>query len=135
MLAGITLDHAHAQGSGPSVEGKAAQAARPTKPIATPNSGSGNKPYYIEFRARSALSYGHTFAVIARVGEKLTKNNVHGLHPATESPVPWMIGHVIPVISEHGFSDGDIEDQYIIAKYRIYLTAAEHKKLMEQVAS
>jgi hypothetical protein len=88
------------------------------------------KPYYIEFRARAALTYGHTFAVIARNGEKLTAKNVVGLHPATESSLPWMIGHVIPVPSETGFSDGDIEDEYIIARYRVPLTEPEHEKLM-----
>src|SRR5882672_2740683 len=32
--------------------------------------------YFIEFRSRSALSYGHTFVVFGRVGEKLTGKNV-----------------------------------------------------------
>jgi hypothetical protein len=112
----------------------AAPGDRSQSPVAQ-NSRSAGKPYFIEFRARQALSYGHTFAVIARVGEKLTRHHVHGLHPATESSVPWMIGHLIPVVSETGWSDGDIEDQYITAKYRIYLTAAEYKKLMEQVGA
>ena len=147
MLAGFGIDYSNAQGSGAGATslttatqparttqpGRAAQAAAPAAPVAQNHAPSGGKPYYIEFRARNALSYGHTFSVIARVGEKLTKKNVHGLHPATDSVVPWMIGHLIPVVSEHGWSDGDIEDQYIIAKYRIYLTAAEHKKLMEHV--
>ena len=93
----------------------------------------GPRPYYIEFRARSALSYGHTFAVVARVGQKITAANVVGLHPFTESSVPWVLGHLVPVPSETGFSDGDIEDEYIIARYRVYLTEAEHKELMAYV--
>jgi hypothetical protein len=119
-----------------------AQTAAPlgTKTLASePASGSRSiakvsRPYYIEFRARSALSYGHTFAVIGRVGAKLTPNNVVGLHPITESSVPWMIGHVVPVPSETGFSDGDIEDLYIVARYRILLTVAEYKKLNEEIS-
>src|SRR3974390_1462221 len=51
------------------------------------------KPYFIEFRARVAQSYGHTFVVHGRIGQKVTGNQVVGLHPATESAVPWMIGH------------------------------------------
>ncbi len=87
------------------------------------------KPYFIEFRARAAQSYGHTFAVHGRLGQKITADQVVGLHPATESPIPWMIGHVILVPSETGASDGDIEDQYIIARYRILLTEAEYKRV------
>jgi hypothetical protein len=89
-----------------------------------------SKPYYIEFRARAAQSYGHTFAVHGRVGQKLTAGSVVGLHPASESPIPWMIGHLILVPSETGASDGDIEDQYIIAKYRIALTEPEYRRLV-----
>ena len=92
-----------------------------------------SKPYFIEFRARSALSYGHTFVVIGRSGQKLTKANVVGLHPVTESSIPWMIGHLFLVPSETGWSDGDLEDQYIIAKYRIPLSEPEYKSLMDYV--
>ena len=89
-----------------------------------------SKPYFVEFRARSALSYGHTFLVHGRVGQKITKKDVVGLHPATESSVPWMIGHIVPVVSETGASDGDYEDRYIIARYRVLLTEAEYKKTL-----
>lgn len=88
------------------------------------------KSYFIEFRARSAQSYGHTFAVHGRVGQKITANQVVGLHPFTESPIPWMAGHIILVPSETGASDGDTEDQYIIARYRILLTEQEHRRLV-----
>jgi hypothetical protein len=110
-----------------------------TEPAATvttaaPDAQKVGKPYFIEFRARSAMSYGHTFAVIGRSGQKLTKANVVGLHPATESSVPWVVGHFIVVPSETGWSDGDIEDQYITAKYRIPLNDVQYKKLMGYVS-
>ena len=88
------------------------------------------KSYFIEFRARAAQSYGHTFAVHGRVGQKITADQVVGLHPVTESPIPWMAGHIILVPSETGASDGDTEDQYIIARYRILLTEQEHRRLV-----
>jgi hypothetical protein len=88
------------------------------------------KSYFIEFRARAAQSYGHTFAVHGRVGQKITADQVVGLHPFTESPIPWMVGHIILVPSETGASDGDTEDQYIIARYRILLTEQEHRDLV-----
>ena len=92
------------------------------------------RPYFIEFRSRSALSYGHTFAVVGRVGSKITASNVVGLHPFTESSVPWVLGHLVPVPSEIGFSDGDIEDAYITMRYRIFLTAPEYQKLTVYLA-
>lgn len=100
-----------------------------TKPTAPKVS----KPYFIEFRARAALSYGHTFAVHGKVGQKTAQLKVAGLHPFTESSIPWMIGHLIPVPSETGASDGDTEDQYIIARYRVLLTEAEYKTLTEGI--
>jgi hypothetical protein len=110
---------------------RAAHAAMGT--TAAADAQKGGKPYFIEFRARSAMSYGHTFAVIGRNGQKLTKANVVGLHPATESSVPWVVGHFIVVPSETGWSDGDIEDQYITAKYRIPLNEVQYKSLMGYV--
>jgi len=97
------------------------------KPEATHPAG---KPYFIEFRARSAYSYGHTFLVHGRVGQKITRRDVVGLHPATESPTPWMIGHLIPVVSETGASDGDYEEPYVIARYRILLSEPEYKRIL-----
>jgi hypothetical protein len=101
-------------------------------PSAKPEQTAGNpaKPYFIEFRARSAYSYGHTFLVHGHVGQKITKRDVVGLHPVSESPVPWMIGHVIPVLSETGASDGDYEEVYVIARYRILLSEAEYKTIL-----
>ena len=96
-------------------------------PAAKPRAG---KPYYVEFRARSALSYGHTFAVYGRVGTKIGAGSyVAGLHPFTESSIPWMIGHLIPVISDTGAGDGDAEEFYVSARYRILLSKAEYAKL------
>ncbi len=92
--------------------------------------GKSKKPYFIEFRARSAHSYGHTFLVHGRTGQKITAKDVIGLHPAAESSVPWMVGHLVPVVSETGASDGDFEEAYVIARYRIGLTEAEYKKTL-----
>ena len=111
----------------------AAAPARTAATVTTAAVEKGGKPYFIEFRSRSAMSYGHTFAVIGRNGHKLTKDNVVGLHPATDSSVPWVVGHLIVVPSETGWSDGDIEDQYITAKYRIPLNDAQYKSLMGYV--
>jgi hypothetical protein len=98
--------------------------------ISADKPGKSKKPYFIEFRARSAHSYGHTFLVHGRTGQKITAKDVVGLHPAGESSTPWMLGHFVPVVSETGASDGDFEEAYVIARYRIGLTEAEYKKAL-----
>src|SRR5689334_21900910 len=37
--------------------------------------------YFVEFRSRYAVSYGHTYLVHGRVGHKITKKDVIGLGP------------------------------------------------------
>jgi hypothetical protein len=91
--------------------------------------------YYIEFRARSAESYGHTFAMFGRrdaQGNILTRE-VAGLHPASTSDVPYVLGHLIPVPSETGPSDGDLDDRYMTANYRIDLNRAEYENVLAYI--
>lgn len=80
--------------------------------------------YFIDFRSRYALSYGHTFVVFGKLAPngRIASSKVAGLHPAGDDPSNWTLGHFIPVKSETGASDGDTEDEYVTASYRIYLT-------------
>ena len=80
-------------------------------------------PYYIDFRARTAASYGHAFIWYGRTGDRSVE--VAGLHPATDSVIPYIIGHVVPVPAETGASYGDLDEEYLLASYRIYLTEAQ----------
>jgi hypothetical protein len=93
--------------------------------------------YYIEFRARSANSYGHTFASVGQLDASgnIATSEIVGLHPATESPIPWMIGHVLPVPSETGASDGDTEERYWTARYRIRMNKQRYDDLMVFIRS
>jgi hypothetical protein len=88
-------------------------------------------PYYVEFRARSAQSYGHTFLIHGRLDKQghILRKTVAGLHPFTESSIPWVVGHLVVVPSETGASDGDIDDQYTIARFRVALTAGEYRRV------
>jgi hypothetical protein len=121
------------QANARSTDTKASAATQPrqAEAAAKPSEGLPGRPYFVEFRARSAYNYGHTFVVHGRVGEPITAKSVVGLHPAGDS-VPWTIGHFIPVPSETGWSDGDVgyNDKYIIAKYRVYLTEAEYRTVL-----
>jgi hypothetical protein len=90
-----------------------------------------SRPYYVDFRARTAATYGHAFIWYGRVGEK--KIEVAGLHPASDSPFPYVLGHLIPVPSETGKSYGDLDEQYLTASYRIYLTEPEAKRVFAYI--
>jgi hypothetical protein len=99
---------------------------------------TGSKPYFIEFRARAAASYGHMYVLYGRVNgrDEIVKSRIAGLHPAGDaencfncSLFNWTIGHVVPVPSETGASDGDLEEKYVTARYRVWLTRAEYRKI------
>jgi hypothetical protein len=87
--------------------------------------------YYVDFRARTAASYGHAFVWYGRADSKQIE--VAGLHPATESVVPYILGHVIPVPAETGKSYGDLDDEYLTASYRVYMTESEAKRVFAYI--
>jgi hypothetical protein len=99
---------------------------------------TGSKPYFIEFRARAAASYGHMYVLYGRVNsrDEIVTSRIAGLHPAGDaencnncSLLNWTVGHVLFVPSETGASDGDLEEKYVTARYRVWLTRAEYKKV------
>jgi hypothetical protein len=91
--------------------------------------------YFIEFRARNALSYGHAFVVYGRLDPhgKMIDPQVGGIHPASTNTLPYMLGHFIPVPVEHGASDGDLEDEYVSARYRVILNEAEYTRVVAYI--
>jgi len=89
---------------------------------------SGSGQYYFEFRSRQAWDYGHTFVVFGRVGEAPTKNNVAGLSPKGDDPQMWLMGHYVPVPSDTGWTDGDLEDRYITSRYRVLVNKEQYDR-------
>jgi len=111
-----------------------ANAARP----ATARHTTTEKPairYFIEFRSRNALSYGHAFVVYGRLDPhgKMIDPQVGGIHPASTNTLPYMIGHFVPVPAEHGASDGDLEDEYVSARYRVILSEVEYNRVVAYI--
>ncbi len=99
--------------------------------------------YFIEFRSRNAASYGHMYVLYGRVNGagQIVKSEIAGLHPAGDaadcyncSVVPWTLGHLLFVPAETGPSDGDLEEKYVTARYRIWLSAAEYKDVSAYIA-
>jgi hypothetical protein len=87
---------------------------------------AGKGPYYVDFRARTAATYGHAFVWYGKTSERAVE--VAGLHPAGEV-LPYVLGHLMWVPSETGASYGDLDVQYLTASYRVYLNEADAKKV------
>jgi hypothetical protein len=98
-------------------------------PVVTTGSGD----YYIEFRARYAWDYGHTYIVHGRVGVPPNKSSVAGLSPVGDDSTAWVIGHYVPVPAETGWTDGDLEDKYVTARYRVLMSKDQYDRVMGYV--
>jgi len=112
-----------------------------TKYIKIPVSSTGcnaarapGKPYFVEFRARSALSFGHTFVLFGKLGEgnRFASYKIAGLHPKGGSD-NYTMGLWVPVTAETGPSDGDVDEQFMTARYCVTLTEAEYNRLVPYI--
>jgi hypothetical protein len=91
--------------------------------------------YYIEFRSRLAVSYGHTFTMFGRLNSRgeIATQEVAGLHPKGETGELWTLGHVVPVPAETGPSDGDLQEEFVSARYRIDLNKEEYDRIVAHI--
>ncbi len=87
-------------------------------------------PYYVDFRARTAASYGHAFVWFGKTTDK--KVDVAGLHPAGDA-TEFVVGHLLPVPAETGASYGDLDEQYLTASYRVYMNEADAKRVFAYI--
>ena len=120
-VTGLSLSVASAQTSSQSQNTRRAAAT------------SGSGQYYFEFRSRQAWDYGHTFVVFGRVGEAPSKNNVAGLSPKGDDPSMWVMGHYVPVPSDTGWTDGDLEDKYITSRYRVLVSKEQYDRTVAYI--
>ena len=93
-------------------------------------SGSAKGPYYVDFRARTAASWGHAFVWFGKTSERAVE--VAGLTPAGDT-LPYVIGHLMWVPSETGASYGDLDPQYLTASYRVYLNEPDAKRVFAYI--
>ena len=96
----------------------------------TPGSGSAKGPYYVDFRARTAASWGHAFVWYGKTSERQVE--VAGLTPAGDT-LPYVLGHLTWVPSETGASYGDLDPQYLTASYRVYLNEPDAKTVFAYI--
>lgn len=98
--------------------------------------------YFVEFRARNAASYGHMYVLYGRVNsrEQIVESHIAGFFPAGDrrdcvncSVFNWTIGHLFFVPSELGASDGDLEEKYVLARFRVWVTKNEYRKVVAYI--
>jgi len=129
--AGLQIQAASAERATAKPQTHANAASAVSSTSATPRNSAQKPMYYVDFRARTAASYGHAFTWYGRTDSK--KVEVAGLHPATDSVVPYILGHVIPVPSETGASYGDLDPEYVTASYRVLMDEAQGKRVFAYI--
>jgi len=135
VAAPITTAAAPAAGTGVAAAPRDSSAAAPPAHVPARSVSRLANRYFVDFRARTAASYGHAFIWYGRLTSqgKVGLIDVAGLHPATDNPVPYILGHIMPVPSEHGKSYGDLDEQYLTASYRVYLSEADAQRVFAYI--
>ena len=71
---------------------------------------------------------------------EIIRSEIAGFFPAGDaqhcedcSVYWWTIGHVLPVPSEIGASDGDLEEQYVLARFRIWIDRQQYQSLVAYI--
>lgn len=90
---------------------------------------------FIEFRSRYAYTYGHSFVIFGRLNQagQMVNPEVAGLAPKSDDPNVYVLGHLAPVPASTGWTDGDLEDAYRSASWRVLLTETEYRKVVASI--
>ena len=113
------------------VSGEASTESNSTPPSPRkPASRSARGPYYVDFRARTAASWGHAFVWYGKTSERAIE--VAGLTPAGDT-LPYILGHLTWVPSETKASYGDLDPEYLTASYRVYLNEADARRVFAYI--
>jgi hypothetical protein len=104
--------------------------ATPARPAMRTPSSSAKGPYYVDFRARTAASWGHSFVWYGKSSERAVE--VAGLTPKGDV-AEYMLGYITWVPSETGASYGDLDPDYLLSHYKVYLNEADAKKVFAYI--
>ncbi|HEX2257175.1 MAG TPA: hypothetical protein VHG92_10855 [Afifellaceae bacterium] len=109
--------------------------SKPPRSTAARSTQDSDKRHFIEFRSRYALSYGHAYVIFGRLNARgeMVNPEVAGLAPKSDAPSVYVAGHFLPVASSTGWTDGDLEDEYMTANWRVMLTEAEYDKVVADI--
>jgi hypothetical protein len=145
MLVGLGLAASILQSTAVSAQ----TISEPLSPVSTTaplaihsNRYSPRNHFFVEFRARNAASYGHVYVMYgeANARHEVIRSEIAGLGPAGDrgdclncSVYNWTLGHLIPVPGEIAATDGDLEEQYVLARYRIWIDETQYKRLVAYI--
>jgi hypothetical protein len=93
-------------------------------------SGAAKGSYYVDFRARTAASWGHAFVWYGKTSQREVE--VAGLTPAGDTAA-YVLGHLMWVPSETGASYGDLDPEYLTASYRVYLNEPDARRVFAYI--
>jgi hypothetical protein len=145
VLAGLGLAASPLQSTAVLAQGisEPLSSVSPAAPVAVySNKYSPRYRFFVEFRARNAASYGHVYVMYGETNSRheVIKSQIAGLGPAGDSShclncslSNWIMGHVVPVPGEIGATDGDLEEQYVLTRYRIWIDAAQYRRLVAYI--
>ncbi len=100
------------------------------RPAIRKPSPSAKGPYYVDFRARTAASWGHAFIWYGKTSERQVE--VAGLTPAGDT-ASYILGYFTWVPSDTGKSYGDLDPEYLTAHYKVYLNEADAKRVFAYI--
>lgn len=118
--------------AGTSPRATSSKTSKPEVVASQPNKSS---RYFIEFRSRYAYTYGHSYVVFGTLDArgKMVNPQVAGLAPKSDDPTIYMAGHMVPVEASTGWTDGDLEPEYMSAYWRVMLTEPEYRKIVAYI--
>jgi hypothetical protein len=110
----------------------AAPSVMPAPSRSTAGRSQAKQQHFIEFRSRYAYTYGHAFVIFGRLSKtgQMIAPQVAGLAPKSNDPNVYVLGHAMPVPSSTGWTDGDLEDAYRSASWRVMLNETDYKKVV-----
>ncbi len=107
-----------------------AASSNAVRPASRKPGASAKGPYYVDFRARTAASWGHAFVWYGKSSERAVE--VAGLTPAGDV-TEYVLGYITFVPSETGASYGDLDPEYLTAHYKVYLNEADAKRVFAYI--
>jgi hypothetical protein len=130
LLAGLALAVLLAASTHSAFANESDTRAAPERAASVKRTDSTKGPYYVDFRARTAASWGHAFVWYGKTSERAV--DVAGLTPKGDT-LAYMIGYVAWVPSDTGASYGDLDPQYLTAHYKVYLDEADAKRVFAYI--
>ena len=121
-------------------EGMAVPTPSGTRSAAVADAGKSSQrsanQYFIEFRSRYALSYGHSYVIFGRSNQagEMVDPEVAGLASEVEKRHSLRSRPFLASASlETGWSDGDLEEEYRSASWRVMLNEAQYRKAVAYI--